>query len=184
MSKNIFVDIPNQMVWPKKCAMCGCDDEKQLTVFDTQDANKTIIPIPIPFLGALYYSRTTSLDVSYPVCNKCNGTTRKAEFLSNKMGKVVAVVSGMTVIVVFEILRGGVSAKFQAAGWAFVAMEVVLLVVSALATAKVPIRIQKFRKNSVELVFANDDYAGEFERHNRPYARPMSKLRSLIGLKG
>lgn len=184
MSKHVFVDLPNSINWPVKCAVCGSGSEKTLTKVDTQNSKTTGIPIPIPFLGAAYITRTARIDISYPACLSCAEKCRKAEFLSNKFWKVVAFALWLTVILALVAMLGAFPKWVYRLALFFVAVELILLVICALSSGKLPVRIHNFRKDSVELVFSSAIYAYEFVKLNKPYARPMSKVRSLIGLRG
>lgn len=184
MSKHVFIDLPNQIIWPTKCAMCGSDNEKSLSKFDTHSSKTSVIPIPIPFIGAAYISRKSEIDVSYPICKICADKCSKVEFLSNKLGKICGIAFLVTIFILMESSRGKLPTQLYPVAWFFLVIEVVLSIISARSTADVPVRIHSFRKDSVELVFSSPIYAYAFLKLNKPYARPMSKARSIIGLKG
>lgn len=184
MSRNVFVELPNKLVWPKKCARCGASHAKRLGVFRTAETRQTILPLPLAAVGALYSVRTLALDIDYPICEDCWSQTRKRAFLSASLSRLCVIAFGVTFAMMMLSAGGSLPHWIYPLCWGLVTVEVVVLMVCALATAKVPVRINNLRKDSVELVFSDDRYAKEFEALNRPYARYVSKTRSLIGLKG
>lgn len=184
MSRNIFVDLPNELIWPEKCAMCGTSNPKRLDAFNTSEERKSILPIPIPFLGALYVSRTIEVNINYPVCENCWSESKKSTFLSQGLPFICLIALVVTFAAMAQSAAGYWPKWIYSASWILVVIEFFVFVICAIATTKVPVRINNLRKNSVELVFSNDRYSKEFEILNQPYARYISKTKSLIGLKG
>lgn len=184
MSRNVFVDMPNELIWPHKCAMCNSKNEKLLRLFGTSEEKQSGIAIPIPYFGAVFLSRTIKAKVIYPICKLCMENCKKLDFLSNRLPIFCLIAMAITFAVMLQSVGGYWAKGLYPVSWLFLIIELAIFVYCTIATKRVPVRINNLRKDSIELVFADDNYAKEFESLNQPYARYISTTKSVIGLKG
>lgn len=186
MPTHVSVDLPNEIKWPQRCTVCGSRDEKRLVNFKTDKEKTTSLSIPIPGIGTLGYSNTSSIEIEYPICDECVNKNKFYELISNKVGKIGSAMMAYGFFVAVVTMTGPKVVQIHfvnIVAWLSFVAGIFMLIAGAIAASKLAVRVHNVSKNHAEIVILNNLYAQDFQEANSQYARFISLTKSLIGLK-